>query len=164
MNMLILFCYIILIIIICCSKVIRHSLLNMPSGSRFNSLSSFRSSECQNYQSLSSANRKITYTTYHGYCNDSITPRWYWFEGDAGTRTPTSCTPGGRCGTHGTSWLKNGHPSVADGEVMKSVCFTYSGYCCYNSVSSIKVRNCGSYYIYYLISSNGCNHRYCGTD
>lgn len=151
--MLILFSYIILKMMIC---------WNMPS--RFNSLPYFCSSECQNYQSLNSADRKITYTTYHGYCDSSITPRWYRFEGAAGTRMPTSCTPDWRCGAHGTSWLANGHPSVADGEVTRRVCFSWSASCCSYSVSPIKVRNCGSYYVYYLISTNACYYRYCGTD
>ena len=134
----------------------------MPSC--FNSLTFFFSSECQNYQSLNSADRKITYTTFHGYCDSSISQRWYRFEGAAGTRMPTSCTPGVRCSTHATSWLTNGHPSVADGEVTRRVCFSYSGYCCYSSISSIKVRNCGSYYVYYLIPIGACYYRYCGTD
>ncbi|KAM7431721.1 Immunoglobulin superfamily DCC subclass member 3 [Porites harrisoni] len=51
--------------------------------------------ECQNYQSLTAADRKITYTTYHGYCDNSITEGWYRFEGAAGTRMPTSCMPSG---------------------------------------------------------------------
>ena len=133
-------------------------------GSHFNPVISFCSSECHNYQRLNSADRKITYTTYHGYCDSSITPGWYRFEGAAGTRMPTSCTPDWRCSTHGTSWLTNGHPSVADGEVTRRVCFSWSGNCCSHSVSSIKVRNCGSYYVYYLVSMNACNYRYCGTD
>ena len=130
----------------------------------FNSLTSFCSSECQTYQILNSGTRKITYTTYHGYCDHSISQRWYRFEGAAGTRMPTSCTPDWKCGTHGTSWLTNGHPSVGDGEVTRRVCFSWSGNCCSYSVFFIKVRNCGSYYVYYLISTNGCNFRYCGTD
>ena len=134
----------------------------MPSC--FKALTSFCSPECQNYQSLNSPDRKITYTTYHGYCDNSITSRWYRFEGAAGTRLPTSCTPDWRCGTHAPGWLTNGHPSVADGEVTRKVCFSWSGDCCQHSVSSIKVRNFGSYYVYYLISMHYCHYRYCGTD
>ena len=76
---------------------------------------------------------------------------------------PTSCTPGNRCGTHATSWLKNGHPSVADGRVRKQVCFSYSGSCCYGS-TNINVRNCGNYYVYELVPIGACSYRYCGTD
>lgn len=121
--------------------------------------------ECQNYQSLTAADRKITYTTYHGYCDNSITEGWYRFEGAAGTRMPTSCIDQkNTCGTHATSWLTNGHPRVADGRVMKPVCFSYSGQCCYSGIKHINVTNCGSYYVYQLVRPANCYYRYCGTD
>ena len=121
-------------------------------------------SECQNYQSFSAADRKITYTTYHAYCDWGITKRWYRFEGAAGSRMPTSCTPGNRCGTHATSWLTNGHPRVADGRMSKRICFSYSGSCCYALTRNINVRNCGNYYVYELTPTGSCYYRYCGTD
>ena len=77
---------------------------------------------------------------------------------------PTSCTPDWRCGTHATSWLTNGHPSVADGRVSKQVCFSHAGNCCYGNTRNINVRNCGNYYVYELVPLNGCYYRYCGTD
>lgn len=122
--------------------------------------------ECQNYQSLTAADRKITYTTYHGYCDNSITEGWYRFEGAAGTRMPTSCMPSGnRCGTHVIGWLTNGHPRVADGRVKKQVCFSYNGQCCFSNFSkNIYVTNCGSYYVYQLVRPGNCYYRYCGTD
>ena len=121
-------------------------------------------SECQNYQSFSAADRKITYTIYLAYCDRSLTKRWYRFEGAAGSRMPTSCTPGNRCGTHATSWLTNGHPSVADGRMSKRICFSYSGSCCYALTRNINVRNCGNYYVYELTPTGSCSYRYCGTD
>ena len=127
---------------------------------------SFFFPECQNYQSLTAADRKITYTTYHGYCDNSITEGWYRFEGAAGTRMPTSCMPSGnRCGTHVIGWLTNGHPRVADGRVKKQVCFSYNGQCCFSNFSkNIYVTNCGSYYVYQLVRPGNCYYRYCGTD
>ncbi|XP_073252205.1 uncharacterized protein [Porites lutea] len=121
-------------------------------------------SECQNYQSLNAADRKITYKTWRGFCDRSIIHGWYRFEGAAGTRLPTSCTPGNRCGTHATSWLTNGHPSVADGRVRKRVCFSLNGDCYYYRCVNIIIRNCGSYYVYELVRTPGCHYRYCGTD
>ena len=124
----------------------------------------FSISECQNYASLNSGDRKITYTTYHGYCDRGIGPGWFRFEGSAGTRMPTSCPPYRRCGTHVPAWLNGGHPTVADGQVSRQVCFHWTSSCCEWS-TNIKVRNCGSYYVYYL---NGipfnCEGRYCGTN
>ena len=121
-------------------------------------------SECQNYGSLNSGDRKITYTTRGFYCDSRIGPGWFRFEGSAGTRMPTSCPPIHRCRTSATGWLNGGHPTVADGQVTRTVCFHYSGNCCKWS-TSIKVRNCGSYYVYYLSGTPvGCDLRYCGTD
>ena len=129
------------------------------------SFSSFVS-ECQNYGTLNSASRRTTYRSYYYsnyYCDSSLGPGWFRFQGSAGTRMAASCTSSDRCGTYFTGWLSGGHPTVADGQVTRTVCFS-SGYrCCYYS-TSIKVRNCGSYYVYYLSGTPTCNLRYCGTN
>ncbi|CAH3194927.1 unnamed protein product, partial [Porites evermanni] len=121
-------------------------------------------SECQNYGSLNSHNRKITYSYSIGnYCDGGIGPGWFRFERSAGTRMPTSCPPKNRCGTHATGWLNGGHPTVAEGQVSRTVCFHWSSSCCDWS-TNIKVRNCGSYYVYYLNDTPTCSLRYCGTN
>ena len=129
------------------------------------SFSSFVS-ECQNYKTLNSASRRTSYRSYYYsnyYCDSSLGPGWFRFQGSAGTRMAASCTSSDRCGTYFTGWLSGGHPTVADGQVTRTVCFS-SGYrCCYYS-TSIKVRNCGSYYVYYLSGTPTCNLRYCGTN
>ena len=119
-------------------------------------------SECQNYRSLNSHDRKITYSNYNSYCDSGIGPAWFRFEGSAGTRMLTSCTSMNRCNTHITGWMNGGHPTVADGQVTRTACFHYYYGCCYWS-RSIKVRNCGSCYVYYLNGVPTCNARYCGT-
>ncbi len=80
----------------------------------------------------------------------------------AGTRMPTSCVPEYRCGTNAPGWLSGGHPTQAEGQVTRRVCFTWDSNCCHGNID-IKVRNCGSYYVYYLSSYGGCTG-YCGTD
>ena len=127
-------------------------------------ISFFPISECQNYGSLNSGDRQITYTTIRGYCDNGIGPGWFRFEGSAGTRMPTACPPYNRCGTSATGWMNGGHPTVADGQVTRTVCFQW-GSCC-NWSTNIKVRNCGSYYVYYLSGTPGghCDLRYCGTN
>ena len=127
----------------------------------------FCSSECQNYQSLTSADRKVTYSNRNNIlCDSRLGPDWFRFQGAAGTRMPTTCPPGWRCSTHASGWLTDGHPTVADGIVTRKVCFSYSSNCCYYKSVSIRVRNCGSFYVYYLNSTPGsaCHYRYCGTD
>ena len=122
----------------------------------------FSISECQNYGSLNSGDRKITYTTRGSNCDKGIGPGWFRFEGSAGTKMSTSCPPYYRCGTYATGWLNGGHPTVADGQVNRTVCFHWTAGCCEWS-TNIKVRNCGSYYVYYLHGSPVCYGRYCGT-
>ena len=122
----------------------------------------FSISECQYYRTLYYANRKVTYGQHH-YCDKGIEPGWFRFEGDAGKMMPTSCPPTHRCGTSAPGWLNGEHPTVADGQVTGTVCFHWTSRCCHWS-TDIKVRNCGSYYVYYLSGTPRCHLRYCGTD
>ena len=89
--------------------------------------------------------------------------KWHRFVGDAGTKMPTQCVPGYRCGTVLSGWLQGGHPTLADGEVSSEVCFTRGGDCCKKSID-INVKDCGSYFIYKLRKPPACALRYCGTD
>ena len=127
------------------------------------SLSSFVS-ECQNYGTLNSGTRRTSYSSYNYYCDSGLGPGWFRFQGSAGTRMATSCTSYCRCGTYYTGWLSGGHPSVADGQVSRTVYFR-SSYSCYQYGANIRVRNCGSYYVYYLSGTPGgrCYLRYCGS-
>nr|XP_058972479.1 uromodulin-like [Pocillopora verrucosa] len=124
---------------------------------------------CYNYRNLSDADRKSTYITPNGgekcdgYYSSLIFGKWYRFAGDAGTKMPTQCVPDNRCGAVYSGWLKGGHPTLADGEVFSKVCFTRGGDCCMKS-RDIKVKDCGSYFIYKLRKVPGCALRYCGTD
>ena len=97
-------------------------------------------SECQNYWSLSNADRNIIYGRPNRQCDSGIGPGWFRFEGSAGTRMPTSCPPVQRCNTDAAGWLKGGHPTVADGRVRRWVCFHYGNNCCHWA-RNIKVRN-----------------------
>ena len=122
-------------------------------------------SECQKYTSLSSGDRKETYgTKWPWQCDNNLGPGWFRFEGAAGSRMATTCLPYDRCDTWATGWLNGGHPSVADGQVTRQVCFRW-GNCCRWS-TNIKVRNCGSFYVYYLSGTpkGYCNLRYCSSD
>ena len=120
-------------------------------------------SDCSSYSSLTDASRKMTYVTVSVWCDSGITPGWYRFEGSAGTKMPTTCVPGNRCNTHGAGWLNGVHPTVAEGQVSQTVCFSYSNNCCRWS-TTIQVRNCGAFYIYYFSGTPSCYLRYCGTD
>ena len=118
--------------------------------------------ECTSYSSLTSGDRKTTNIRKSCGCDSNLNG-WYRFQGAAGTRMPTSCPPIWRCSTAGSGWLNGAHPTVADGSVTRQACFHWDSNCCWKSIN-IEVRNCGSFYVYHFSGSNGCCHRYCGTD
>ena len=120
--------------------------------------------ECLSYSNLTSATRKTTHHTPPGEesCDSVLDEGWFRFQGDAGTKMPTSCVPGSRCGTVLPGWLNGNHPTETEGVVSRTVCFTHGEKCCKDTVF-IKVRNCGSYYVYNLLKTK-CFRRYCSTD
>ena len=74
---------------------------------------------------------------------------------------PDYCVEKLSCGTHAPGWLNTTHPSVVDGIVETNVCFHWESDCCHWS-ATIKVRNCGGFYVYQLNQTPYCNLRYCG--
>ena len=115
---------------------------------------------------MNSADRKDTYlvSAVSGpLCDNGLAIGWYRFEGDAGTRMPTTCVDQGKCGTNFPGWLNGVHPTVADGEVGRAVCFGAFPDC-FKYIKYIRVKNCSSYYVYELGATPSCNLRYCGTD
>ena len=118
--------------------------------------------ECQTYQTLTSSKRKATWATTSVEC-DSSKSGWYRFTEGAGRKMPTACVPINRCNTRATGWLNGNHPTVAEGQVTRQVCFHWSSDCCLWS-TNIQVRNCGEYFVYLLSGTPGCSLRYCGTD
>ena len=94
--------------------------------------------------------------------DSSLGVAWYRFRGAAGIALPESCPPLDRCNAHYPGWLNGNHPTVADGEVTRTVCYHYGDICC-NWTNTIKVRNCGDFYVYELQPSPSSYLRYCGT-
>ena len=120
---------------------------------------------CYHYKNLTDANRKISYKEAESLllCDNQLPEGWYRFVGAAGTKMPTTRVPAYRCGTTWSGWLDGSHPTVEDGEVSRTVCFSdRSTGCKYKT--RISVKNCGSYFIYKQQQVPGCNSRYCGTD
>ncbi|KAL9987886.1 hypothetical protein ACROYT_G002264 [Oculina patagonica] len=117
--------------------------------------------ECFNYTILDEFDRAKGYKGVVNKCDSSLLKRWYRFLGLAGKQMPDACVAPERCGTQAPGWLSGGHPTVAQGAVQRTVCFSYSSFCCLLS-TSIRVRNCGAFYVYELPPTDGCNMRYCG--
>ena len=120
--------------------------------------------ECSKYTVLNTADR-ASGSVLRGSpkCDRSLSSlnSWHRFEGQAGTRMPTSAVAVNRCGTHASGWLSQPHPRKEDGVVVRKVCFNWSGNRCrWNA--NIRVRNCGAFYVYYLVTTPVCSLRYCG--
>jgi len=117
------------------------------------------------YNSLTSADRKITYIAQSILCDDALVFGWYRFKGDARTRMATACPNQfslGRCVTLHQGWLNGTDPKTKDGEVKRKVCFSFRA-CC-SKTSHIKEKNRGSFYVYRLQPPPACPNRYCGAD
>ena len=82
---------------------------------------------CYHYSNLSEANRNKDYRTPQFgpvFCDDQLFEGWYRFVGDAGTNMPTTRVSPHRCGTDWSGWLNGAHPTLEDGEVYRTVCFS----------------------------------------
>ena len=85
--------------------------------------------------------------------------KWYRFTGAAGSFMPETCPPKGRCSAKYPGWLEEGHPTAAEGEVKRRVCFQ----CSCDRSNLIEVLNCNKYFVYKLPYTRD-GDRYCGTD
>ena len=97
-------------------------------------------------------------------------PNWYRFEEPAGTKIPETLVPWQSCGTYVGGYISKGtHPKTLGEVINAEVCFSKAGYngssktvenC--NSKTSIKILNCGSYFLYELPNfHNGGSGAYC---
>ncbi|XP_078383779.1 uncharacterized protein LOC144666252 [Oculina patagonica] len=122
--------------------------------------------ECSSYTVDVEADRSVSFPRGAGSsykCDrDTLTPGWYRFNGTAGSKMPTSCVQKSMCYTDATGWLSGAHPTLQEGVVTRTVCFHWSTNCC-NWQASIKVRNCGLFYVYELVKTPNCQLRYCVT-
>lgn len=123
-------------------------------------------SECIDYKALNQSDRAMGNADQSNVkCDrrepDNIVSGWYRMTGDSGDQIPESCVPERRCGTSSPGWLNGTHPAVEEGVVIQRVCYHWSGRCC-NWENTIKIRNCGDYFVYHLINPPDCSLRYCG--
>ena len=117
---------------------------------------------CQFYTVLEDYDRDVKNQTGYIKCDDNLKSGWYRFLNISGITMPTTCPPLGTCGTLYPGWLKGDHPTVDEGEVRRSVCFSKRLDCCYRKAYSIWVKNCSSFYVYRLVRTL-CPYRYCFT-
>ncbi|XP_033742341.1 uncharacterized protein LOC117328865 [Pecten maximus] len=97
-----------------------------------------------------------------GLCDILIREKWYRFVGEAGgdlTNNSESVEHHG-CGTYYPLWMDGQIPDVAEGIVHRNVCMKSIFSRCHRS-STIQVKNCCSYRVYYLHSATLCPSSYC---
>ena len=131
--------------------------LRLPSFSK--------GSECNSYFVNQETDRSVTYITGSSAykCDRNLTAGWYRFNSTAGSKMPTYCISKNRCNTHASGWLDGTHPTSQEGIVNRTVCFNWKSKCC-NWKTSIRVRNCGLFFVYYLTKASVCYLRYCVTN
>ena len=117
---------------------------------------------CNNYLTLSEADRaQGNALQRHTSCDWKLATRWYRFQGAAGDRMSDKCVLNFRCGTRHPGWLNGTHPTIADGVVTRTVCFSGKRSCCWWR-NIIKVKNCSSFFVYKLQKTPWSHLRYCG--
>ncbi|XP_048583935.1 uromodulin [Nematostella vectensis] len=126
--------------------------------------------ECNAYTPLRNLDRSVN-SHYNSnpngdsyYCDNGLSRQWYRITGEAGYAIPTSCPRVDYCGTNYPGWLQGSHPSVSDGIVSRTVCFTAGPSSCCNWNENIRILNCGDFYVYELNypAGSSCNLRFCG--
>ena len=136
-------------------------LLNLPALLN----STFIGSECSSYTLNNETDRSVLFAQVGAIykCDKTLVTAWYRFNSTAGTKMPTTCVSKNKCNTHATGWLNGVHPTPQEGTVNRRVCFHWSSNCC-NWEITIKVRNCGLFYVYRLVNPTSCHLRYCVTN
>lgn len=125
-----------------------------------------KENECNRYKIFNSPDRSQFHNTdftMRVRCDhDQIDENsWYRFAGAAGNAMAEKCVQPARCQTYRTGWFAGSYPKVADGIQGGNVCFSWNGNCCDNEVS-VKIRNCGNFFVYKLSGNIGCMNGYCG--
>ncbi|XP_059839371.1 uncharacterized protein LOC132401290 [Hypanus sabinus] len=95
------------------------------------------------------------------YMNDDArTEGWYRFKSSGGWRIPETAVATEKCSGTSPGWLNGHHPSTGEGEVNRTVCFSWKSNSC-ETKRIIKVKNCGAFFVYWLKPTLCCNKVYC---
>ncbi|VDI68180.1 myotubularin-related protein 9 [Mytilus galloprovincialis] len=98
-------------------------------------------------------------------CDRQLAEGWYYAEHEGNmTNMATSCPSIMSCGTAGSIWLNGEHPYEVYKTVAIDACrrgFPADGNECCVETFPIQVRNCGTFYAYYLRYTSTCDQAYC---
>ncbi|XP_062574921.1 uromodulin-like [Saccostrea cucullata] len=123
------------------------------------------SNPCTNYVTLSGeVKRSSAYilpnASATAICDTFLEEKWYRINSTVGNDIVQTCQSMTHCGTMFPLWMNGTLPLVSDGEVDRMVCQSGILGCCEISLT-IKVRNCGTFYVYFLRKPSGCPVSYC---
>ncbi|XP_072894953.1 von Willebrand factor D and EGF domain-containing protein-like [Hemitrygon akajei] len=90
----------------------------------------------------------------------NLTVGWYRFNSSGGWKIPETVVPQGGCSGETPGWLNGSHPNVGEGEVTRTVCFTWDKNICYQR-REIRVKNCSGYFVYWLCPTPPSYAVYC---
>ena len=117
------------------------------------------------YTTINNIRRSTAYNATYDLCDRSFiqSGSWYRFKSVAGDKMP-EFNPGlYHCGTYIPMWMNGKHPSNVGVEVDRTVCasipWLWPPGCGYSA--SIKVINCGSFFLYQLKPPPYCTLAYC---
>lgn len=95
-------------------------------------------------------------------CDRDLSWGWYRFTSFVGGEMPTSVVSPKHCGTSAPVWIQGTHPTTQIGTVIRKACINFfdinKG--CADSFN-IKIRNCGTFYVYFLRPTYTCAVAYC---
>uniref|UniRef100_UPI00398F6A89 pancreatic secretory granule membrane major glycoprotein GP2-like n=1 Tax=Pristiophorus japonicus TaxID=55135 RepID=UPI00398F6A89 len=92
-------------------------------------------------------------------CDGNLVQGWYRFKSSGGWKIPETAVPEYHCSTRAPGWLNGTHPTVGQGVVTGTVCFTWFATPCYYT-REITIKNCTSYSVYQLKPTH-CDAVYC---
>lgn len=95
-------------------------------------------------------------------CDRALAWGWYRFKSFVGGQMPTSIVSPNRCGTVAPVWIQGKHPSEEVGTVTRKACVNFFNISkgCADSFN-IQVRNCTTFYVYFLRPTYSCAIAYC---
>ena len=133
---------------------------------------------CLKYQELNSSTRRSNNSEKGDNCDKWLNSKgalnhdkssdwlgrgWYRITGEAGSKLVDSEVDELHCGTFATGWMEGGHPTFAEGEVRRTVHFPskWNGIDFGKWSANVKVVNCRTHYVYYLVDTPNCSLGYC---
>ncbi|XP_059816489.1 uncharacterized protein LOC132388155 isoform X2 [Hypanus sabinus] len=112
----------------------------------------------QPWRSTNCSNTEHTDGQWKG--DENLEVGWYRFNSSGGWKIPETVVPQGHCSGDYSGWLNGPHPSVGEGEVTRTVCFTEGEDPC-SWDQQIRVKNCTGYFVYRLWPTREADAVYC---